>query len=84
AERIKGAWLLPFIIDGQEVCVSASIGIAVSESSYDTAGDVMRDADMAMYRAKTLGKARYEIYDQTMHALAVQRLNLETELRWAL
>ncbi|MGS0754867.1 putative bifunctional diguanylate cyclase/phosphodiesterase [Roseateles sp. GG27B] len=84
AERIKGALLLPFIIDGQEVCVSASIGIAVSESSYDTAGDVMRDADMAMYRAKTLGKARYEIYDQTMHALAVQRLNLETELRWAL
>ena len=84
AERIKGALLLPFIIDGQAVCVSASIGIAVSESSYDTAGDVMRDADMAMYRAKTLGKARYEIYDQTMHAQAVQRLNLETELRHAL
>ena len=84
AERIKRMLLLPFIIDGQEVCVSASIGIAASESSYDTADEVMRDADMAMYRAKTLGKARYEIYDQTMHALAVQRLELETDLRRAL
>ncbi len=84
ADRIKTTILKPFIIDGQEVSISASIGIAVSDSSYDTAGEVMRDADMAMYRAKTLGKARYEIYDQSLHVLAVQRLELETDLRRAL
>lgn len=84
AERINTMLQPPFIIDGQEVCISASIGIAASAPNYHTAGEVMRDADLAMYRAKTLGKARYEIYDQTMHAQAVQRLELETALRRAL
>ena len=84
AARIKTVLEQPFIVDGQEICISASIGIVTSEPDYDTADAVMRDADMAMYLAKTSGKARYEIYDQTMHALAVQRLDLETELRRAL
>lgn len=84
ADRIKTMLQQPFIIDGKEVYISTSIGIAASESSYETADDVMRDADMAMYRAKNAGKARYEICDQTMHVLAVQRLNLETALHRAL
>jgi predicted signal transduction protein with EAL and GGDEF domain len=84
AERVKTMLQPPFIIEGQEVCISVSIGIAASDSRYESADEIMRDADIAMYRAKASGKSRYEIYDQTMHALAVQRLNLETELRHAL
>jgi predicted signal transduction protein with EAL and GGDEF domain len=84
AERIKAALQRPFRLEGQEVYVSASIGIAASETGYDNANEVLRDADLAMYRAKTSGKARYEIYDQTMHASAVQHLKLETDLRRAL
>ena len=74
----------PLVIGEQEIFASASVGIALSTSPHDSAADLLRDADLAMYRAKALGKARYEVFDTAMHASAVKRLNLETELRKAI
>ena len=74
----------PLVIGGQEIFASASVGIALSTSPHDSAADLLRDADLAMYRAKALGKARYEVFDTAMHASAVKRLKLETELRKAI
>ena len=84
ADRIQREINLPFNISGQEVFTSASIGIALSHSGYEKPDDLMRDADIAMYRAKALGKARYEVFDAEMHARAVHQLQLETDLRRAL
>jgi len=53
------------------VFTSTSIGIAFSSQGYDQPEQLLRDADIAMYRAKTLGKARYEVFDTTMHHRAV-------------
>jgi len=84
AERIQHEMGRPFRLEGQEVFSSASIGIAVSNGEYDRAEDVLRDADMAMYRAKAMGKARHEVFDAGMHTRAVALLQLETDLRWAI
>lgn len=81
AERIQAGLSQPFTIDGQDVAISASIGIVAAAAHYSSAEEVLRDADLAMYRAKTLGKARCEVFDQTMHRLAVEHLKLETDLR---
>jgi predicted signal transduction protein with EAL and GGDEF domain len=83
AERIQQKFALPFLIGGQELLTGVSIGIAVSASGYSAAQDMLRDADTAMYRAKALGKSRYEICDPAMHRRAVSRLNLENDLRKA-
>ena len=82
AERIQTALSFPFDLEGQEVFATASIGIALSVTEYLLPGDILRDADIAMYRAKQL-KTRYEIFNPTMHARAVARLQMETELRQA-
>ncbi len=84
AERIQQELTRPFSLSGQEVFTSASLGIALSATGYDRPEDVLRDADLAMYRAKTLGKARHEVFDKAMHARAVALLQLETDLRRAL
>jgi len=84
AERIQKQLSLPFHIGGHEVFTTASIGIAISHDGYEQPEDLLRDADTTMYRAKALGKARYEVFDQTMHNQAMARLQLETELRRAL
>ena len=84
ADRIQEKLQPPFCLDGHDVYTTASIGIALSETGYERPDDVMRDADMAMYRAKSSGKARYEVFDREMHTQAVTRLKLETELRRAL
>jgi diguanylate cyclase (GGDEF)-like protein len=84
ANRVEETLQPPFAVDGQEVYTSASIGIASSVSGYDTADAILRDADLAMYRAKALGKARCELFDQEMHQNAMKRLALETDLRRAL
>jgi predicted signal transduction protein with EAL and GGDEF domain len=84
AERIRQILASPFLISGQKVSITASIGIAISATGYSTAEDILRDADTAMYRAKALGKSRYEICDPAMHARAMSRLKLETDLRRAL
>jgi diguanylate cyclase (GGDEF)-like protein/PAS domain S-box-containing protein len=84
ADRIQKALARPFMLDGQEVFTSASIGIAVGAREYDTPEAVLRDADTALYRAKALGKARYEVFDTEMRSRAVARLQLETDLRRAI
>ena len=85
ATRIQKALAAaPLVIGEQEVFASASVGIALSTSPHDSAADLLRDADLAMYRAKALGKARCEVFDTAMHAGAVKRLRLETELRKAI
>ena len=71
----------PLIIGEQELFASASVGIALSSSSQTKPEDLLRDADMAMNRAKASGKARCKVFDTAMHALAVKRLNLESALR---
>lgn len=84
AERIQKEVAQPFTLVGQEVFTSASIGIALGHDGYDKPEDLLRDADMAMYRAKALGKARHEVFDSGMHIHAVALLQLETDLRWAI
>ncbi len=83
AKRLQSELQQPLNIRGHDVFTSASIGIAMSSTGYDGPDDVVRDADTAMYRAKTLGKARYEIFDLEMHSRAVALLKLETDLRLA-
>ena len=84
AERIQHEALgTPFQVDAQEIFASASIGITASITGYDHAAEMIRDADVAMHRAKTAGGGRYELFDRAMHERARQRLTLETELRRA-
>ncbi len=84
AERIQRNIQSPFVIDGQEVFVTASTGIALSSTGYSAAENMLSDAFTAMNRAKALGKARYEVCNPVMHAAAVDRFRLETDLRGAL
>jgi diguanylate cyclase (GGDEF)-like protein/PAS domain S-box-containing protein len=67
-----------------DVFITTSIGIVLSVTGYNRAEEVLRDADIAMYRAKASGKARYEIFDPTMRDLIMERLMLEGDLRRAL
>jgi diguanylate cyclase (GGDEF)-like protein/PAS domain S-box-containing protein len=83
AERIRVALGTPFWVLGQEVYISASIGIAVRRNG-DTAGELLRNADVAMYTAKSKGKACFEIFEPAMHDAVVARLGLEAELRRAI
>lgn len=84
AERIQQNIQSPFVIDGQEVFTTASIGIAFNSTGYSAAEHMLDDARTAMTRAKALGKARYEVCDPVMHELAVGRFSLETDLRLAM
>ncbi|MBD2017247.1 PAS domain S-box protein [Microcoleus sp. FACHB-53] len=91
AQRIQQALKAPFNLDGHEVFTGVSIGIVLSREvspdadpiDYGRPEDLLRDADTALYRAKALGKARYEVFDLTMHQKAVALLELETDLRRA-
>ncbi|WP_428850695.1 EAL domain-containing protein [Nostoc sp. CmiVER01] len=84
-ERIQQELTLPLELDGQEVFTTASIGIALSSTlDYDQPENLLRDADTAMYRAKALGKARYELFNQEMYIKALVRLQLENDLRRAI
>lgn len=84
AERIQRNIRSPFVIDGQEVFITASTGIAFSSTGYSAAEDMLSDAFTAMNRAKTLGKSRYQVCDPVMHAAAAGRFRLEADLRGAL
>ncbi len=88
AERIAAALSVPLLVSGREVFTTASLGIACeSGASLDasrTPDDLVRDADTAMYRAKTEGKSRAVVFDARMNAQAVNRLELEMDLRRAL
>ena len=84
AERIQKSLMTPFKLDEHDFFTSASIGIALGNTSYEKAEEVLRDADIAMYRAKELGKARHALFDAHMHAHVQAQLALETDLRRAL
>lgn len=84
AERIQNNLKTPFELSEREVFVSASIGIALSTAGHTRAEDMLRDADIAMYRAKAKGRARYQVFDEAMHQQAATQLEIETELRQAL
>jgi len=83
AERIMEALEPPFDLDGEDIYTSASVGIAMSDTGYLLPEDILRDADVAMYRAKSAGKARYQFFDQALLDHARATLRLETSLRRA-
>ena len=84
AQRIEVALATPFNIDGRELFVTASIGVAIGGSQSDGSEALVRNADLAMYRAKRNGKARHETFEGTMADGALARIELETDLRHAL
>jgi diguanylate cyclase (GGDEF)-like protein/PAS domain S-box-containing protein len=84
ASRIQKSLASPVQLSGYEVFTSASIGIALNATGCAKPEDLLRDAEIAMFRAKTQGKARYEVFDTTMHTRAVMRLQLENDLRRAI
>jgi len=84
ASRIHEVVEAPFAIGGNEVFTTASTGIAVSNVRYSSPEEVVRDADIAMYRAKSLGRSCHQVFDPEMHTHAKHRLQLETEFRHAL
>ena len=75
---------IPLNLEGKSIVTSASIGIAVSSSSYRNSSEILRDADIAMYRAKQKGKACYEVFDQAMYLQTLKAIELEHNLRLAL
>lgn len=83
AQRLIDTLSEPYLLENQKLVVTVSIGVTTSDRKYDRASDMVRDADTAMYRAKAAGRARYVIFDRTMHAEVTERLFLETELRKA-
>jgi diguanylate cyclase (GGDEF)-like protein/PAS domain S-box-containing protein len=84
AERIAEILQPPFALDQHEVFSTTSIGIALSSPLQKQPADLLRHADLAMYRAKHKGKARYEVFEPGMGTDALERLRLENELRRAL
>jgi diguanylate cyclase (GGDEF)-like protein/PAS domain S-box-containing protein len=84
AERLMDALKRPFVVAGTELMTSASIGITFSALGYTSAEAVLRDADTAMYKAKGAGKARYALFDASLHTEVADRLRLEGELRHAI
>jgi diguanylate cyclase (GGDEF)-like protein/PAS domain S-box-containing protein len=83
AERLRQAVERPLPVAGREVALTASLGIASSERGSETAGDLLRNADVAMYRAKREGKGRVVLFEASMHAAIRERLDLEADLRGA-
>ena len=83
-ERLQATFLQPFSYEDHRLFVTASIGVVHSGVGYERPEEVLRDADIAMYRAKVHRAGQYQVFDQAMREGAVRRLALETELREAL
>lgn len=83
ALRIQTSLKTPFVLEGTEFFTTASIGIAYSQVEYNSPEEVLRDADVAMYRAKANGKARHEVFSPDMNTRAFEILKLESDLRRA-
>ncbi len=83
-EQLQRVISAPIELGSQQIFTSASIGVTLSSLSYQAAADIIRDADTAMYHAKMSGKARTVVFNPTMHAAAMQLLQLESALRGAL
>ena len=84
ANRIQNSLEHPFRLGRHEVFTTVSIGIANSSLGYEDADEMLRDADTAMYRAKARGTSCQEVFDKAMHAQAINRLQIETDLRHAI
>jgi diguanylate cyclase (GGDEF)-like protein/PAS domain S-box-containing protein len=84
AERLLEALRHPFHVAGTDITSSVSIGITFSTAGYATTSDMLRDADTAMYKAKSAGKGRYALFDRALHVEVSNRLRLEGDLRRAL
>jgi len=84
AERINQQLAAPFYLQGHTVFTSASIGIVEANSKYQDIAEILRDADLAMYRAKSLGKARHEVFHPEMYAETKELLETENDLRKAI
>ena len=84
AERIQGAFRLPVTVGGLEMVTPFSIGIAISSPESNDPEELLRNADVAMYRAKGRGKRTYEVFETSMHAAALERLEMEHDLRQAI
>jgi diguanylate cyclase (GGDEF)-like protein/PAS domain S-box-containing protein len=83
ADRIHDRLAVPINLGGHEIFITASIGIAVHNPEYERPEDLLRDADTAMYRAKTSGRACHVVFNRVMHRFVMARLQLETDLRRA-
>ncbi len=84
AERIKQRLISPFKINDYDIFTSVSIGIALDTTGSSKPEELLRNADIAMYRAKSLGKARYQVFDPQMHTRAITLLQIENDLRHAI
>jgi diguanylate cyclase (GGDEF)-like protein len=84
AQRVIDVLNAPIRLGGKEVFTSTSIGIAIAASRYRKAEELLRDADVAMYRAKAEGRRRYALFDEHLHQEAMQLLELESDLRRAI
>jgi diguanylate cyclase (GGDEF)-like protein/PAS domain S-box-containing protein len=84
ADRLQRMAAQPFNINGHEVFVSASFGIALGNGTYNNPDEILRDADTALYQAKNCGGGRYHLFGPHMHTSAMQRLLMEGELRRAI
>ena len=84
AERLQERLAEPLDVDGHEIVSTTSIGIAISQSGYGRADEILRDADTALYQAKSRGKARCVLFEKRMRAQAIARLQIETDLRAAI
>lgn len=84
AKAVLAVFEQPFLVAGQQVFSSASVGIVLGGQHYESPDQVLRDADTAMYRAKAAGKSGYVVFDEAMHQEALSRLQLETDIRLAL
>jgi len=84
ARRLRSVFDQPFTLDADEVFLDASVGAIVSEGEHDTPARLLRDANVAVFAAKELGRGRVELFDETMRDRAVRRLEIESSLRRAL
>ena len=84
ADRIQAQLATPFQCGSQEVFTSGRIGIALSTTGYEAAEDALRDATLALHRVKSGTAVRHEVFDPAMHRRAHARMELETDLRWAM
>ncbi len=84
ADRVISAFDAPIRVQGKELFTSVSIGIAMVDGRYQSPEELLRDADVAMYRAKSKGRRRHEIFDEGLHKVALEALDLENDLRRAI
>jgi diguanylate cyclase (GGDEF)-like protein len=84
ATRIHHQLKLPIQLGDEEIFISTSVGIALNSDQYTSSEQIIRDADIAMYRAKRGGRGSYEVFDSSMHAVALTQLHLENDLQRAL